>query len=400
MKKVTLLFMLLLSVGSMMAQRANETVYLKNGSAIRGEVIEQVPGQSLKIQTKDGSIFVYKMEEVERITKEENSVTTSSPKYDHGHKGLDYSIDGGIMVGRGGYVSGMGGIEVGKRFNKNLYWGAGISAGGIGGNFMLPITTTVKGLFPVTGNGIAPNVAFRTSFLADMEGSSSPNHGLMFALLPGIQIPIGQIVDFNLNLGYVCTVGFSGGAGHAFMVSAGMGFHKPWEKHRHQRKEIPTRTKGMQLAIDFTPMMGGNFDGAAFGVDLLVGYKMNPNISFALGYNHTFATFDRIADSHLNKIYLNGKYRLTDKKISPLASVNIGYRGSSKDDYKGQFMFTPAIGASMRFAGNSYLEVIAGYELCPGKIKAKDGFGKYEKYGMSAFALSVGYTYTLKFLSK
>ena len=61
MKRVTLLFMLLLSVTSMTAQRTSETVYLKNGSVIRGEVIEQVPGQSLKIQTKDGSIFVYKI---------------------------------------------------------------------------------------------------------------------------------------------------------------------------------------------------------------------------------------------------------------------------------------------------------------------------------------------------
>ena len=44
-----------------------EVVYLKNGSIIKGVVIEQVPGESLKIQTYDGSIFVYKMSEVEKI---------------------------------------------------------------------------------------------------------------------------------------------------------------------------------------------------------------------------------------------------------------------------------------------------------------------------------------------
>lgn len=47
-----------------------DIVYLKNGSIIRGIVIEQIPNVSIKIQTKDGSIFVYKMEEVEKITKE------------------------------------------------------------------------------------------------------------------------------------------------------------------------------------------------------------------------------------------------------------------------------------------------------------------------------------------
>lgn len=47
-----------------------DVVYLKNGSIIRGTIIEQVPNVSLKIQTRDGSVFFYKMEEVEKITKE------------------------------------------------------------------------------------------------------------------------------------------------------------------------------------------------------------------------------------------------------------------------------------------------------------------------------------------
>lgn len=47
-----------------------DVLYLKNGSVIRGIIIEQIPNLSIKIQTMDGSIFVYKMEEVEKITKE------------------------------------------------------------------------------------------------------------------------------------------------------------------------------------------------------------------------------------------------------------------------------------------------------------------------------------------
>lgn len=47
-----------------------DVVYLKNGSIIRGMIIEQTPNVSLKIQTKDGSVFVYKMEEVEKMAKE------------------------------------------------------------------------------------------------------------------------------------------------------------------------------------------------------------------------------------------------------------------------------------------------------------------------------------------
>lgn len=47
-----------------------DVVYLKNGSVIKGIIIEQIPNEKLKIQTKDGSVFVYKMEEVAKIAKE------------------------------------------------------------------------------------------------------------------------------------------------------------------------------------------------------------------------------------------------------------------------------------------------------------------------------------------
>ena len=55
----------------MLAQDVRDVVYLKNGSIIKGMVIEQIPTESLKIKTSDGSLFVYKMEEVLKIVKEE-----------------------------------------------------------------------------------------------------------------------------------------------------------------------------------------------------------------------------------------------------------------------------------------------------------------------------------------
>ncbi|WP_052592668.1 hypothetical protein [Aureispira sp. CCB-QB1] len=46
-----------------------DVVYLKNGSIIKCTIIEQIIGETIKIETSDGSIFVYKMEEVSKITK-------------------------------------------------------------------------------------------------------------------------------------------------------------------------------------------------------------------------------------------------------------------------------------------------------------------------------------------
>ena len=47
-----------------------DVVYLKNGSIIHGMIIEQIPNQSLKIQTADRSVFVYSFDEISKITKE------------------------------------------------------------------------------------------------------------------------------------------------------------------------------------------------------------------------------------------------------------------------------------------------------------------------------------------
>ena len=59
-----------------------DVVYLKNGSIIRGYIIEQIPNQTIKIKTSDGSVFVYSMNDVEKITKEDRSAgaATAAPK--------------------------------------------------------------------------------------------------------------------------------------------------------------------------------------------------------------------------------------------------------------------------------------------------------------------------------
>ncbi|MBP5637250.1 MAG: hypothetical protein J6X25_07035 [Bacteroidales bacterium] len=59
------------------AQNYIDCVYLNNGSIIRGAILEQIPGETIKIKTGDGSIFVYQMSEVMKITKEEAPKTSS-----------------------------------------------------------------------------------------------------------------------------------------------------------------------------------------------------------------------------------------------------------------------------------------------------------------------------------
>lgn len=52
MRKLLLVLTLLLSISTYVAaQNYTEVVYLKNGSIIKGVIIEQVPNVSLKIKT-------------------------------------------------------------------------------------------------------------------------------------------------------------------------------------------------------------------------------------------------------------------------------------------------------------------------------------------------------------
>ena len=68
-------FLFIVSITSIFAQQETQeqmqdVVYLKNGSIIRGNIIEQIPGDHLRIELVNGCEFVYKEDEIEKITKE------------------------------------------------------------------------------------------------------------------------------------------------------------------------------------------------------------------------------------------------------------------------------------------------------------------------------------------
>ena len=72
MKRTILFLVCLMGMTFAFAQgNKQDVVYLKNGSIIRGEIIEMVSGETVKIMTVDGCLFVWDMDEVERITQEE-----------------------------------------------------------------------------------------------------------------------------------------------------------------------------------------------------------------------------------------------------------------------------------------------------------------------------------------
>lgn len=68
---ITILLTFFCLVPNLFAQTSmDDVVYLKDGSVIRGMIIEQIPNVSIKLQTRDGNIFVYPMGKIEKMTKE------------------------------------------------------------------------------------------------------------------------------------------------------------------------------------------------------------------------------------------------------------------------------------------------------------------------------------------
>ncbi len=71
MKRTILFLVCLMGMTFAFAQgNMQDVVYLKNGSIIRGEIIEMVSGETVKIMTVDGSVFVHDLVDVEKFTKE------------------------------------------------------------------------------------------------------------------------------------------------------------------------------------------------------------------------------------------------------------------------------------------------------------------------------------------
>ena len=101
MKKflVSVLFALITIVSYAQGNNYQDVVYLKNGNIIRGIIIEQVPNQSIKIETVDRNVFVYQMDEIEKLTKE-NTVQSKNFSAFNKRKGfIGLSIGAAIPVG-------------------------------------------------------------------------------------------------------------------------------------------------------------------------------------------------------------------------------------------------------------------------------------------------------------
>lgn len=221
MRKTCFILVILFGIiGFTQAQeRWQEVVYLRNGSVIRGIIIEQVPNRSIKIETADGSIFVYPMREVTKITKEPyrknrlrryayREVPRRNCRYScldayryWGYRGF---VEMGYAIGTGDNAEDRLEISTshGYQFNPYLFLG-----GGVGFHYytnadeaMLPFFVDFRANF-IRGS-VTPYAGVKLGYsalLGDIFGSSG---GLYFSPSIGVRFSIDSDKAINVSLGY------------------------------------------------------------------------------------------------------------------------------------------------------------------------------------------------------
>lgn len=388
---------------------------------------------------------------------------TNKYSIDGKHRGLDFSISAGYNAGVGDSKESTFlplEIGLGKQFHPNLYVGMRSGAWvaiSDKASAQIPVMSDFKVMFPGATEGkLKPIINARLGYLLNIEGDKEieANDGMggtisttiksfdmiVMEIMPGIQIPLSKTTDFILSAGY--THGFAtksgGGSGGYFSVKTAFNFHKrDTKKVKAPREKVDTRDKGLQLSIEGEL---NNRERRRGGGNLVLTYKINPHISVGLGGGfHVFSPFNEDGEDiqYANKYYsylsetqyayygspqmytffARGNYRLLDKRLSPIGTIDLGMRKYKwVDNYDNEpygyelkeylkapgtsFFVAPAIGASLRTTKNSYLELKVGYNIAS-NIKAQK-YGDFENdvyystksKSMSYGFISIGFTHT------
>jgi len=149
--KVVLSALFVLLAQFLFAQKnMQDVVYLKNGSVIRGFISEFVPEKSVTIKTEGQSIFVFEMNEVEKITREEPPVTKKARAPYMKEKGYFNETEFRVLLGDGGdgFSTGQSLITAhGYQVNRFFRIGAGVGAAHYNnyGNTFIPLFARVSG---------------------------------------------------------------------------------------------------------------------------------------------------------------------------------------------------------------------------------------------------------------
>lgn len=225
----SILVILMLAPFALFAQNGmQDVIYLKDGSIYKGMIIETVPNVSYKIESRDGNVFAVKIDEVEKITKEEiERKNRSGYGWGH-HRWKNDSI--AYKTRTKGYFNEVqvlienvqGGVRMvnGYKFNRFAYLGIGI---GIDRVFTNPFNPRINGLEKKELAGIyLPLYLFHAG-----DGPSKGRFTPFYAIEAGYAMAFKGFGDNDRNVD-----DFGNRLKGGVIAGAGLGFKIKSKRHR------------------------------------------------------------------------------------------------------------------------------------------------------------------------
>ncbi len=203
-KYLALLLFALITTVSFGQSNYQDVVYLKNGSIIKGTIIEQVPNKSIKIETADRSVFVYQMDEIEKLTKEviqgKSGGSLSNSGLQSGYKGI---VELGYQIGTGDYGMDRLKLNIINGYQINPYFSLGFGTG-LRYYFdaeaaLIPLFADFRANF--IDNKISPYLSLGVGYSFD---ATNDFEGVGFLLNPtvGVSFKVSDKSAMNVGLGY------------------------------------------------------------------------------------------------------------------------------------------------------------------------------------------------------
>lgn len=237
MKKYLVLSLFLLSTTMAFSQSDyQDVIYLKDGSIIRGLIIEQVPNKSIKIETVIRNVFVYQMDQIEKITKEpylksKNNILSNSG-LTSGYKGiieLGYQI--GIDKNSYGFsdrlkLNIINGYQVNPFFSVGL--GTGLRYYSKGSDVLIPVFADLR--TNLTDKKISPFLSLGIGYSFDASNQFKGT-GVIFNPSAGVTFKVSEKSSLNVGIDYeiqnvnFSNYGYSGSENlNAIGINAGLSF--------------------------------------------------------------------------------------------------------------------------------------------------------------------------------
>ena len=205
MKKILVLMVFaLISISTMAQDNYRDVVYLKNGSVLRGIITEQHPNVSIKLETADLNIFVFRMEEIEKIAKEPYIQKREPKRPNSGiESGYVGTLELGYQVGLGTYGMDRLKLNIINGYQLNPYVALGIGTGmryyPDAEAVLVPFFANARVNF--MDNQITPYASLDIGYSLDATNGFE-GVGLMMNPTIGVSFKVSDKSFLNVGLGY------------------------------------------------------------------------------------------------------------------------------------------------------------------------------------------------------